>query len=165
MAIINIPFKYALRTIAHNSFKSVVDNAIRSNVSEPAIGAVVYCDLALGHAEHSGIYIGDGLIAHLNKFGFVEAVGRKEFIAGTPAISIYTSCFGSSPIGCQSAATHAKHAVRVKEYRPYNLLSNNCHIFTTECITKEKRMDTFLWMVKEASKKVHGTDNWRVWKK
>ena len=154
---------YSLRKIAVNAFESIVDNAIKDTVREPAIGGAVYCDLALGHAEHSGIYIGNGLIAHLNRFGTVEAVDRAKFLEGTTAISIYTSCIGTMPIGCESAASYAKSVIEQKKHRRYNVILENCHMFTSECISGEKSANTFLWMLKYESEKHHGTNNWRVW--
>ena len=37
----------------------------------PAVGSVVYCNLSMV-AEHSGIYVGDGQIVHLNGNGRME---------------------------------------------------------------------------------------------
>lgn len=154
---------YSVRKIAFNAFESVVDNAIKETIREPAIGGAVYCDLALGHAEHSGIYIGNGLIAHLNRFGTVETVDRAKFLEGTPAFSIYTSCVGTMPIGYESAAIYAKRVLEQNRRRRYNVILENCHMFTSECITGEKSSNTFLWMLKHESEKHHGTNNWRVW--
>ena len=39
--------------------RSFIDNVIRDRV-EPVIGSILYCDLALGYIEHSGIYVGGG---------------------------------------------------------------------------------------------------------
>ena len=53
--------------------ESFIDNEIRDTVY-PVMGSVVYCDLAFGHAEHSGIYIGNDQIVHLDGSGDIEIV-------------------------------------------------------------------------------------------
>ncbi|WP_213073841.1 hypothetical protein [Acinetobacter sp. WCHAc060033] len=66
---------------------------------QPVRGSVVYCDLTLGNgiAEHTGIYIGNNEIVHLNRHGFIEAVSPKEFLSGwTTGFNIYVSCQGDS---------------------------------------------------------------------
>ncbi len=57
---------------AINFAESFIDNVFRDKVDEPAIGSVVYCDLVAGFADHSGIYIGNNEIVHLNGDGWVE---------------------------------------------------------------------------------------------
>ncbi|OTG38592.1 hypothetical protein B7G60_15025, partial [Staphylococcus aureus] len=77
---------------------------------EAADFAVVYCDLTLGNgiAEHTGIYIGNNEIVHLNRHGFIEAVSPKEFLAAwTTGFNIYVSCQGDSAVGCDEAADFA----------------------------------------------------------
>ena len=90
---------------------SLIDNFLLDKV-EPEPGCVVYCDLALGYAEHSGIYVGDGEIVHLNGDGEIERVGAQEFLARldgfNPAVSIYVSCDENAfPQGGQHIAQRA----------------------------------------------------------
>ncbi|HNW16697.1 MAG TPA: hypothetical protein PKM15_08340, partial [bacterium] len=66
-------------SILGNLGKSFVDNVLRDCVY-PVKGSVVYCDLAFGSAEHSGIYIGNNEIVHLDGSGNVEIVDPKEFL-------------------------------------------------------------------------------------
>ena len=44
----------------------------------PKVGSIVYCNLALV-AEHTGIYVGDNKIIHLNGSGLVEMVSAEIF--------------------------------------------------------------------------------------
>lgn len=148
-----------------NLIESFVDNVVRDTVDEPSIGAVVYCDLAFGTMEHSGIYIGRDTIIHLNGDGVVETVSPREFLDGTTAISIYTSCFDSWPIGSSQAAERAiryKNSIGAKNY---NILLDNCHMFTSACLTGDlENADTFLWMLKHTAKEHECMlNNWRVW--
>ncbi|MNP65712.1 hypothetical protein D3C76_1613310 [compost metagenome] len=64
----------------YNMLEGIVD-ACRDSVL-PEIGSVVYCDLALGYMDHSGIYVGNGRIAHLAGTGRIELVSPKKFIDG-----------------------------------------------------------------------------------
>ena len=48
--------------------------------TEPAPGTPVYCNLAIV-VEHTGIYIGDNEIVHLNGDGNIETVSPQEFLA------------------------------------------------------------------------------------
>jgi len=51
-----------------------VDYVFRDHV-RPKIGSVVYCDLWM--VEHSGIYIGNNRIVHLDGSGKIEIVTPK----------------------------------------------------------------------------------------
>lgn len=144
--------------------ESFVDNVVRDKVSEPAEGGVVYCDLAFGLAEHSGIYLGNGEIMHRNKDGRICSVSPKEFVAGTPAISIYTSCYETWPAGEPSAGDMARFYEKKRNGSGYALLWRNCHIFSSACIsTVEENSDTFLWMLKQRANECFGANSWRVW--
>ena len=48
---------------------------------------VLYCDLACGFAEHSGIYIGNNQIVELNGGGDIAIVSPKEFIDGGTGVN------------------------------------------------------------------------------
>ncbi len=152
-----------------NLAESIIDNAIRDRVLSPEIGSIVYCDLAFGTAEHSGIYVGGNEIIHLNRHGWVECVSPEEFIAGTTGMSIYTSCRNGRPIGDEVVADRARRfEQRQKDYKgyykEYSLLTNNCHIFSSSCVSGDMdNADTFLWMLKHSAEKELGANEWRVW--
>lgn len=146
--------------------ESFVDNVIRAKVSEPDIGGVVYCDLISGVMEHSGIYIGNNRIVHLNSKGWIETVTPAEFIENTTAISIYTSCRGTRPVGDPWAADSAQAYLTSHGVEDYNLIWRNCHIFSAWCITGDRdNACTFLWMLKHACEKSWGVNSWRVWER
>ena len=52
--------------------KSFVDNVIKDKVL-PESGCIVYCALAFGGAEHTGVYIGNNQIVELNGDGRIIA--------------------------------------------------------------------------------------------
>ncbi|MBL0711673.1 MAG: hypothetical protein JJV99_11775 [Colwellia sp.] len=149
-----------------NAFESVVDNYMRDTISEPAIGSIVYCDLFLGYCEHSGIYIGNDEIIHLNKKGIIEKVDLKNFIKSTTALSIYASCIDSEAMGNQAIAQRALDFLLFSEQRNYHVILDNCHQFTSSCITgNSENSDSFLWMLKHTASKELSISNWRVWKR
>ena len=133
---------------------------------EPVIGSVVYCDLA-EFAEHSGIYIGNNRIVHLNGDGKVEAVTPKEFIRRlwglNPAAEIYVSCDSDDePVGCHIAANRAEE--RIGTERKYNMLLDNCHQFVSGCLTGNfNNTDNFLMDLKSISKTKLTATNWNIW--
>lgn len=144
----------------------VVDNYVRDNVCEPAVGSIVYCDLAFGSSEHSGVYLGAGEIMQLNRRGEIERVSPEEFVSNTTALSIYVSCRGAEPVGNIEVAERAKHYEKVIVARDYNVILDNCHQFSAACLTGDPENATnFLWMLKHDCEKYYSADSWRVWER
>jgi len=165
-----------------NTAEHILDNYIFDTV-QPIIGSVVYCDfiIAASAIQHSGIYVGNGNIVHLNGDGVVEKVSATEFVSGLMGFkcgsSIYVSCEGTTPVGDSFAADLALSKVGNKyDYRIYK---DNCHRFVAECIgfdassdnlkgedfsvkTAAKLLST-LTGVKVACRYLIDSDNWRVW--
>ena len=154
-----------LGTPLGNLAESFIDNVIRDKVSSPAIGSVVYCDLVLGYAEHSGIYIGNNHIVHLNGDGTIERVTTKQFMNRLDgfgsAISMYVSCNDGLPVGLPEAAKRAKSMIG--QSREYNLIFDNCHQFTAGCLSGnfENNCNFLVSLKKEVSKRMSGKE-WRV---
>lgn len=158
-----LPIKSPLENLA----ESFIDNVIRSTVDNPAIGSVVYCELAAGLAEHSGIYIGNGKIVHLDGEGVIEAVSVKKFMKRlggiNTAISIYVSCKGNKAVGAKAVAKRAKEMIGTS--REYNLVLDNCHQFTAGCLTGDfENHCNFLFLLKDEAGERIGADTWRVWR-
>ena len=65
----------------------------------PKKGSVLYCDLTGSFLEHSGIYVGDNRIVHLNGKGEIEAVSPAEFLSLFALQDIYVSCMENSAVG------------------------------------------------------------------
>jgi hypothetical protein len=143
---------------------SFIDNVLRDRVDEPAIGSLVYCDLLM--AEHSGIYIGDGQIVHLDGDGTICMVSHQEFLDRldglNTAISIYVSCVADGPVGDAQAARRALDMVG--RTRNYNMLLDNCHQFSAGCLTGDfENAVNFFLLLERLARSELGMDNWRVW--
>ncbi len=148
---------------AGNFADSAIDNIIKDKV-KPKQGSVVYCDLPVG--EHSGIYVGYNKIVHLNGDGRIEKVSPSQFLSRlgglNTAMSIYVSCDGKHSVGSSIDADFASSQIGKK--RDYNLLLDNCHQFTSGCLTADfENSDNFLWMLKVTAKNEIEASNWRVW--
>lgn len=141
-----------------------VDKEFKQTVEEPKIGSILYTGLLGDAMEHSGIYIGNGRIVELNNQGCIAEVSPEEFINGGTGINIYVSSQGIHPVGSTVISERAityKNEVGQKEY---NLLFDNCHMFTAACMTSElDNAYSFLWMIKELAGQSLGTNDWLVW--
>lgn len=131
--------------------------------AEPEIGSVVYCNL-LFMAQHSGIYVGRGKIIHLNGQGFVEKVSPKQFVQRfeglNPAFTIFCATdFRGKVIGSKEAAKRAKRLLN--SYNGYNIIFDNCHKFTTYCLTGEEKITLAVSDLEETLKK-DGFHRWRA---
>ncbi|GAB6263409.1 lecithin retinol acyltransferase family protein [Photobacterium sp. R1] len=147
---------------AINLAESFIDNVLVDKTA-PKRGSVVYCDLAFGYADHSGIYIGNGQIVHLNRKGMIEVVSASAFIRDTTAISIYVSCDAhGEAIHNEVAAKNAEDYLGKEiDYHP---LWRNCHQFASYCVSGESENNTVLLMqLKSDSKRYQDTRKWRVW--
>lgn len=144
----------------YNMVESIVDNC-RDQV-QPKIGSVLYCDLAFGYMDHSGIYIGDGKIVHLSGKGNIEIVTPKQFIDGGTACNIYVSCRDTRAVGCPNTARLAKKMVGTS--RDYNFLLDNCHQFSAGCLTGNfDNSSNLLFMLKHEAAKNINSNSWRYW--
>ena len=143
-----------------NILEGVIDTCRESVV--PRVGSVVYCDLAFGFAEHSGVYIGNKEIVHLNGNGRVEVVSPREFMNSTTAANIYVSCEGRYVSSEKHIADTAK--MMLGSYRNYNFILDNCHQFTAGCITGDfENSCSFMWFLKDEAKKHMDANTWRHW--
>jgi len=129
----------------------------------PQIGSILFCEL-FGF-EHSGIYVGNGQIVELTRNGQIRKTDAPGFIEGTNAIQIYVSCDGEQAISSRSTATRALEMAN--KSRSYNPVLDNCHQFTTGCITGDfENSINFFWMLEtEVEKHLnHSNDiTWRRW--
>ena len=132
---------------------------------EPVPGTPVYCNLAVV-AEHTGIYVGDNEIVHLNGDGNIEIVSPQEFVARwdglNPAISIYCASRNGKALGKKSIANRAR--AMVGKRRNYNFVLDNCHQFTCGCISGDfENACNFFWMVEMEIRDKLGNFAWATW--
>lgn len=143
--------------------ENLVKRAFMATVNRPTVGSVVYCGILFGQAEHSGIYVGEGAIVSLSDEGEVVQENTQEFLDGpTRGDTIYVSCCDQSPVGGPDVGQRARNMVG--KHRDYNFILDNCHQFTSGCLTGIfENADNFLWMLKDTAKKTLGADKWRAW--
>ena len=120
------------------------DNVPREQIKP---GTPLLVDL-FGIVEHSGIYLGNGLVAELYGDNLLRQVPLKEFIEGDSRIrtgnTIYAACSKESglPISSINAALNARAYIQGIRTVEYDLIRNNCHLFSISCISgifQEKR--------------------------
>lgn len=132
---------------------------------KPIAGTPVYCKLALV-VEHTGIYVGNGKIVHLNGDGNIEAVGPKEFCARldglNPTRTIYFAEWGGKALGNTAIANRAKG--KLDSTRNYNMIFDNCHQFTAGCVSGDfdNACNAFWMMELEIMNKL-GFFSWTEW--
>ena len=138
----------------------------------PHEGAVLYC--SLGPAEHSGIYVGNGEVVQLNSRGFIEKVSLKQFTDSLATFNqaVYVAFDNSSEFSeCNSLYSLGDFEVKkralemVNKERNYSLIFDNCHQFTSGCITGNfENSDNFLWMLKDTVEKKLNNGKSTCWK-
>ena len=151
--------------LARNAATSLIDNCLRRKV-QPRIGSVVYVDMFLGAAEHSGIYVGDGEVVELGGDGRVRKVPASRFLSDgslkMTAISIYVSSHDGHGMGSREVARRALSTVGSR--RKYNVLTDNCHRFCISCLTGGDGVPCIsLKQLRDVAKQSIGADEWRVW--
>lgn len=135
-------------------------------VDDLAEGSVVYQDLdtpVFGDLfEHSGIHIGGHEVVSLSGSGKVVKQSTRDFLDGGSNRFIWVSCKGTASTGKRIVAERAQAMIGYK--RDYNMVSDNCHQFTSGCLTGTfENADNFLWMVRTRAENTLRADNWRVW--
>ena len=154
----------AAASVATNSACGAVKSAYKNFDTKvmPKKGSVLYCDLTGSFLEHSDIYVGDNRIVHLNGKGEIEIVSPAAFLSPFALQDIYVSCMGNSAVGSERVANHALSMVGKK--RNYNLVMNNCHQFTTGCLTGNfENSSKHLTFLKMQAEKTLNTDTWSLW--
>ncbi|EHR0799089.1 hypothetical protein KS868_004707 [Vibrio parahaemolyticus] len=142
--------------------KSLIQNLFWKT-NHPIRGSIVYCDLAFGYAEHSGVYVGDDRIIHRNGKGLIETVSIRQFLANTTAISIYVSCNDHGrAIGNEFTAQVAESMLGVQT--GYSLLNKNCHQFCSHSLSGDTFSNTStLTQLKHDALTHIQASQWRVW--
>jgi len=113
-------------------------------------GAILLVGLAVV-LEHSGVYLGDGKIAELHGSGEISEVSFEQFRVGRDSDKmkirsgdrIYAACSLSesgrfAPLCDAETAEVARKYVRNNV--SYNLLVNNCHLFSASCVSHSQSL-------------------------
>lgn len=106
-------------------------------------GSVLLVNL-MGGVEHSGIYLGNACVAELyndNGVGRVQSVPLWEFLYGRDGEGmrwgscVYAACTNAEgQLASERVAAMAERFVRERRTVNYNLVRNNCHLFSMSCI-------------------------------
>lgn len=145
--------------------ESFVDNVVRDKVT-PALGSVVYCGLLNNLVEHSGIYVGNNRIVHLDGSGRIEAIDPEGFLGRLGGLNMAMTIYVSSRNGRAVGDEHVGHraAAMVGSSRSYSVILDNCHQFSAGCLTGDfDNAHNFLWMLKDQAREVLGSKEWRAW--
>ncbi|MED3501851.1 hypothetical protein [Brevibacillus agri] len=133
----------------------------------PSYGSVVYTELGFGIAEHSGIFVGQNSIIHLNGQGVVELVSLEEFTNHITTFNheIYVPCYSDRDWSIGFPMAVARAYDKLESIRNYNVLLDNCHQFCAGCLTGDfDNSNNFLWMLKDLVRQEHGEAvKWRKW--
>ena len=128
----------------------------------PVPGSVVYTDLIPNYMQHSGIYVGGNRIVELNSKGNICLVTPDQFTSGGLGLRIRISSNQGKAVGSSSVAERALAQVGKRE--EYHLLLNNCHKFTSGCLTGSFiNPNNLLRMLKLSDSIKLGATDWEVW--
>ena len=128
------------------------------DIVKPKVGSVVKTRL-IGGGDHTGIYVGENRIVELSGDGDIRIVSHKKFINGDDGslarlgVYMYVACAQDDDGNCYALAAPdiARRARNsVGETRDYNLLSENCHMFTEYCINGKRDGTGLLISVEQA---------------
>lgn len=151
--------------IAMKAHDALVKSKETKYDNRPAIGSVVYCQL--GPVEHSGIYVGNDNIVQLNGKGKIEKVSYKGFTnhITTVDVAIWFPCNEENGQALSLSAAGNRALKMIGESRNYNLVMDNCHQFSSGCITGNfDNADNFLWTLKHSfEEKFNCKVFWKRW--
>ena len=135
----------------------------------PPEGSVVFRNMYM--VEHSGIYVGGGRFVSKNNSGLVVEQTLDTYLGS--ASKLFVSAGDDlKPLGRREISNRAKAAVGTrsnhsinasKNHGAYGFILNNCHIFTSYCITGERNDDTGLSNLKPTAKQHTHFTKWIRW--
>ncbi|NWK79561.1 VWA domain-containing protein [Aquitalea sp. LB_tupeE] len=188
-ALLSNAFKSGLGAVAAalpmgiKAIKYFVDSTLRQQVI-PVSGSVLYSDLWLA-VEHSGIYVGDGLIANIVVDGVAQSTVMHSTASSFVSKSklgrkIYVSCDRHGAVGDLDVSQGANFHIGEQAF--YGLVIKNCHQFSTKCVNYAQSgvkpvplVDQVLngvfsstWeptisLLKSTAQKKLGATKWRLW--
>lgn len=165
--MVDDPITYTIETI--EDLTQVAKGGIAADCLNikvrPLTGSVVYCKILGGVAEHSGIYVGNNQIVHLNGSGLVECIPPETFLDKESRSSfnaIYVAAHAGMAVGSKDAAKRARNMIG--SFQEYDILQNNCHRFVSGCLTGDlDNADCFLWMLKHTCRRTLGANSWCIY--
>lgn len=117
----------------------------------PRPGCVMHCAL-LAVADHSGVFVSRNKIAELEGEGDIRCILPDVFLNSSfmRGSNIYVACDKKTGVVIGSR----KIAIRANDMaggvRDYNIILDNCHQFTSGCISGDfNNPNNFFWMLEE----------------
>ena len=169
------PIRHAPFPIAGGNFNSLLSGAQSEIVGSffkkkvaPERGCILICKIAGGLAEHSGVYVGDGEVVELKGNGQIRKVSFHEFLHDgltRTGAHIYIACDSSNTVLHDTSIARRANDM-VGHARDYNVIMDNCHQFTSGCITGDfENVDNFFLFLAQSIKKEMnhgGTIRWLI---
>jgi hypothetical protein len=120
-------------------------------------GAVVRCELA-GALDHTGILIGDDTIIELDGSGIIQMVSYRDFLMASAfrtgdEITVASDDESLTVLADMAVATRAIDLIG--KSREYHFLLDNCHQFSSGCITGDFENDDKLFSLLELTISEH----------
>ena len=121
------------------------------------VGSILKVDLSL-NADHSGIYLGYGNVAELDGSGKIMVRHLDDFLKGDRSWRCGQKIYAAYDSKNREFLAEDKIALRaiksLCEIRDYGLMTENCHKFSTGCITGNFYSNvTFLFELEENIRK------------
>jgi len=163
--IIGSAVRWSLRSLVVHT-KNVIRTKLKKKTSQISVGSIIFCNLGVW-GEHTGVYIGDGKIVHLDGSGEILQTTPYDFVrrlgGWNPSRHIFVGCgVDNYPVGTLAVATRAIEKIGCK--RSYNLIFDNCHQFTAGCVTGDfENSANFKWMLNDVLEENMGVVKWCVW--
>ena len=152
--------------------KPVFDAARRkfsSKTATPVPGSILFCELDVGYAEHSGIYVGGGEkciieLANIDGSCMIKRVTPEEFVNGGLGSTIYISCHHNTAVGREYIASTAETMVG-KCLGDYSFAKNNGPLNWEKLLKslKNREMKMTLDHVKKRAREIMNADQWLKW--
>lgn len=130
--------------LCENALESLYKNLFCDKVL-PLPGSILKVDLVMNLVDsscHTGIYVGNGRIVEMTNVGgtgIIKNVSKKFFLKNSSwrtGIFIYVACGKKDgnlyPLAAPEIAERALAAVGKRT--KYDLINDNCHLFTESCI-------------------------------
>lgn len=104
-------------------------------IVKPQVGAIVCCGIG-GLLDHTGIWVGNGMIVELDGEGLIKPISVKRFTMERSGKQIFIACDSqANPLVSVQAAERA--LAQIFTSTDYHLIDNNCHQFIWQCFAPD----------------------------
>jgi len=130
------------------------------NESDLKRGSILCCKLRI--FEHTGIYVGNGMVVELHGSGVIRLVNFHQFVR--QGRQIYVACHPQDgELADESTAQNAE--AQIGKRWGYHLVQNNCHRFTYGCLSENFRSQVNLfWKLEEGIRQKYQLNTAIYWR-